>query len=534
MKNRDTTRRTRRLLRGLVAGGWLVCGAAACAHAPVSAAGESPPNVVLILADDLGYAELGSYGQEKIRTPRLDRLAAEGMRFTQFYSGSPVCAPSRATLMTGLHTGHSPVRGNLRIGYPLEDGRTEEGNAPLPAGTQTIATMLQARGYATAAVGKWGLGGPGSTGLPVQHGFDLFYGYLDQRHAHNFYPAYLWTGTAQGMRWDSLRNRPFPAHQALEGDPDDPASYERFKGTDYAPDLATAHALEFIRSHRHRPFFLYVATPLPHVALQVPDEELERYSFPETPYTGDDGYLPHPRPRAAYAGMISRMDRNVGEILDLLSELGLEENTLVIFTSDNGTTYNGGVDPVFFNSVGPLRGLKNSVYEGGIRVPMIARWPGRIDPGSITDHVGANWDLLPTLAELAGTATPRGIDGISFLQILLGRASGQKEHAYLYWENHGPCEGQQAVRAGRWKAVRSGVHAERPGAIELYDLSVDVGETRDVAAEHPEVVRRLELVMREAHEPSPVARWNITADWATEPAATDRRCRHPSLGIAAG
>lgn len=513
---------------GLMAGPFMIAGSAACAPA-LTYAQSAPPNVIFIMADDLGYAELGSYGQQKIKTPNLDRMAAEGMRFTQFYSGHPVCAPSRAALLTGQHTGHAPVRNNMRVKYPLEGGRTETGNLALPAATQTVGSMLQASGYVTAAIGKWGVGGPGSTGLPTQHGFDRFYGYLDQTQAHNYYPTYLWNLTGEAVAVDSLDNPDFSAHQKLQGDPGDLASYAQFMGKEYAPDLMTREALDFVRANRARPFFLYLGYTIPHVALQVPDEELEQYTFPETPYRGESGYLPHIRPRAAYAGMISRLDGYVGQLLQTLDELQLAGNTLIIFTSDNGTTYNGGVDPEFFNSVGALRGLKNSVYEGGIRVPMIARWPGRIEAGATSDHVGANWDLLPTLAQLTGAAVPAPIDGLSFLPTLLGRESEQQEHEYLYWENHGPCRGQQGIRMGKWKGVRLGIHADRPGPIELYDLATDIGETRDVASAHPEVVRQISLSMREAHTPSPIPGWNfdipVAADGSElEAAEVDHAC----------
>ncbi|MDX1740653.1 MAG: arylsulfatase, partial [Rhodothermales bacterium] len=352
------------------------------------------PNIIYILADDLGYAELGSYGQTRIRTPHLDDLAREGIRFTQHYSGSPVCAPSRATLLTGLHTGHAQVRDNYELGGFLDE--EERGQLPLEPGTVTLGTLLQEHGYTTAIIGKWGLGGPGSAGVPNNQGFDYFYGYLDQKQAHNYYPTHLW----RNAEWDTLRNEYFHPHQRIDDEPADPSGYDSYKGVDYAPDLMTEEALGFIRDQRDGPFFLYLAYPIPHVALQVPDESLAEYDFEETPYLGERGYLPHPRPRAAYAAMISRMDGYVGRVIALLRELGLDRNTLVVFSSDNGPTFNGGTDSDFFASAGPLRGLKTEVYEGGIRVPMIAWWPGRIAAGSVTDHVSAFWDVLPTVAEV--------------------------------------------------------------------------------------------------------------------------------------
>ena len=462
------------------------------------------PNVIYILADDLGYAELGSYGQTKIRTPRLDRLAQEGMRFTQHYSGSPVCAPSRATLLTGMHTGHTLVRDNYELGGFLDE--EERGQLPLKPGTETLATLLQDHGYRTAIIGKWGLGGPGSTGVPNKQGFDFFYGYLDQKQAHNYYPTHLWRNT----EWDTLRNEYFHPHQRLEQEPKDAAAYDRYKGLDYAPDLMTEEALGFIRKNRDEPFFLYLAYPIPHVALQVPDESVDSYTFEETPYLGQRGYLPHPRPRAAYAAMVTRMDGYVGRIVDLVQELGLEPNTIVMFSSDNGPTFNGGTDSDFFDSAGPLRGLKTEVYEGGIRVPMIARWPGHISEGSVTDHVSAFWDVLPTVAEVTGFAPPEGLDGLSFLPTLLGRDDEQELHQSLYWEFHGRWGGAQAVRMGDWKAVRLGGHDDAHAHIELYDLERDVGEEKDVSADHPDVVERVRQIM-EARSSSEIPEWNFAA-----------------------
>lgn len=464
------------------------------------------PNIIYILADDLGYGDLGAYGQTKIRTPHLDRLAAEGMRFTQHYSGSPVCAPSRATLLTGLHTGHTLVRDNYELGGFHDD--EERGQLPLEPGTETIGTMLQAAGYVTAAIGKWGLGGPGSTGVPNKQGFDFFYGYLDQKQAHNYYPTHLWRNTV----WDTLRNAYVYPHQRLDAAPDDPAAYDRFKGLDYAPDLMTAEALQFIRTHQDEAFFLYLAYPIPHVALQVPDEELDAYDFEETPYLGQDGYLPHPRPRAAYAAMVSRMDRYVGQIRALLDELDLGERTLILFSSDNGPTFNGGTDSAFFQSAGPFRGLKTELYEGGIRVPLIAWWPGVIEPGTTTDYLSAFWDVLPTLADVAGVSPPGGTDGLSFWPTLVGEDEAQQRHAYLYWEYHNRWGGAQAVRMGRWKAVRLGVHTDPDAPIALYDLAADIAETHDVAARHPDVVRRIRSIMDEAHTPPVLDLWKLASD----------------------
>jgi arylsulfatase A len=463
-----------------------------------------PPNIVFILADDLGYGELGSYGQRRIRTPRLDRLAAEGIRFTQFYAGSTVCAPSRGAFLTGLHTGHSYVRDNYGTGTHADDD--EKGQFPLPPDHPTVARALQARGYATAMVGKWGLGGPGNSGVPNKQGFDFFFGYLDQRQAHNYYPTHLWKNEERFP----LRNPWFSPHQKHEGDPNDPKAYEKYRATDYSIDFMTREAVAWLRANRSKPFFLYFAPTIPHLALQVPEPALKEYegAFPETPYLGDRQYLPNRTPRATYAAMITYLDAQVGRILDTLKEIGADERTLVIFTSDNGAI--PSISPAeFFDSNKPLRGQKTNLYEGGIRVPMIARWPGQVKGGAVSDHVGANWDMWATFAELTGAAPPQPTDGISIVPTLLGRP-GQRQHESLYWENHAR-GGMQAVRIGRWKGVRHEI-AKRPGApIELYDLERDVSESNDVAAANPDVVKRIEALMKTSRTPAVIPRWNFGA-----------------------
>ncbi|MBO6576167.1 MAG: arylsulfatase [Rhodothermales bacterium] len=472
---------------------------------------EPPPNVIYILADDLGYGELGAYGQELIRTPNLDRLAAEGMRFTQHYSGSPVCAPSRGSLLTGKHTGTAFVRDNFEVGGWGPD--EPEGQLPLADSETTIAELLQPMGYRTGFVGKWGLGGPDSEGHPNNQGFDRFYGYLCQRVAHNYYPTHLWS---DGLA-DSLEgNTPwFSAHQRIDAPLDSEMEYyARYQRQTYAPERMIEEALAFLDSAQEDPFFLVYATPIPHLALQVPVEELDAYAgaFDEEPFFGRP-YLPHPRPLSAYAAMITYMDRNIGRLLDRLEELGVADNTIVMFSSDNGTTYTGGVEAETFNSTDGLRGLKGSVFEGGIRVPMIARWPQRIAPGTTTDHVSAFWDVLPTLADLTGAAAPRGIDGESFSHVLLGDEPIARERP-LYWEYHA-FGAMQAVRWDQWKAVRLNAREDPHGPIQLFDLEADRSETTDVAADHPDVVARMDSVMQ-SRRPSHLARWNFGESYSAD------------------
>ncbi len=446
------------------------------------------PNIVYILADDLGYGDLGCYGQKDIRTPHLDQMAREGMRFTQHYAGSPVCAPSRSCLMTGQHTGHTPIRGNKEV--------RPEGQWPLPADAVTLAEVLKKAGYVTGAFGKWGLGYPGSEGDPINQGFDEFFGYNCQRLAHSQYPYHLWHNKTKVM---------------LRGNED-------HKNQQYAPDLIQKQALAFIESNKDRPFFLYVPCTLPHAELLVPEDEIVksyRGRWPEKPYKGVDSgpryklgpYASCPTPKANYAAMVTRLDMYVGQIRAKLKELGLERNTLIIFSSDNGPHAEGGANPAYFKSNDGLRGKKRDVYEGGIRVPMIACWPGKIAPGTVSDHVSAFWDVLPTLAELVGVEPPKNIDGISFLPTLLGHPEQQRQHKYLYWEFY-EGGGKQAVRLGDWKGVRLHVARNPNGPIELYNLKNDLHEDHNVAAEHPEVVSQIERIMKEAHVDSPIFKFS--------------------------
>ncbi|MAG92578.1 MAG: N-acetylgalactosamine-6-sulfatase [Planctomycetaceae bacterium] len=465
------------------------------------AAEAAPPNVVFIMADDLGYSELGSYGQKKIRTPNIDRLASQGMRFTRNYSGNAVCAPSRCVLMTGRHPGHAWVRSNLAV--------KPEGQTPIPDSDVTVAELFQQAGYATGAFGKWGLGPPSSQGDPLHQGFDRFFGYNCQSHAHSYYPSYLWSDK---QRIPLNNNPPVPGHASLKkgADPSDPASFNIFKGQDYAPDRINQQALAFLRANKDRPFFLYYPTVIPHVALHVPDEELKPYlalGWNDPPFTRGKGYgyTPHFTPRAAYAAMITRMDRYIGRVLEELKKLGLDENTIVVFTSDNGTTHlKEEVDYDFFQSVKPLRGLKGSLYEGGVRVPLIVRWPGRVKAGSTSDFVTGFEDWLPTLVDLAGVnaKVPAEVDGVSLKETLLGNKQAERPFLYREFPSYG---GQQAVWMGRWKGIRQNMakrNNAKPLNIELYDLHADASESRDVAAERPEVVAQIRKLMAEQHTPS--------------------------------
>jgi arylsulfatase A len=461
------------------------------------------PNIIYIYADDLGYGELGAYGQRLIQTPHLDRMAREGIRFTQHYTSAPVCAPARAMLMTGKHSGHSYIRGNYELGG-FEDS-TEGGQMPLPEGSFTIAHLMKQAGYATAIVGKWGLGMTGNSGHPNLQGFDYFYGYLDQKQSHNFYPTHLW----ENQRWDTLQNPPISVHQPPAATDTGQASYDRYKGKEYAVDKMTEKAVGFIRRNQHRPFFLYLPYTLPHVSLQAPDSLVNAYvgRFSETPYRGQKGYAACRYPKSTYAAMITCLDTQVGKILELLKELKLDDNTLVMFSSDNGTTFNvGGVEAEYFNSVGPLRGRKQDLYEGGIRMPFIARWPGRIPAARVSDHISAQYDLMATLAELSQQRiSPR--DGISFLPTLLGNPQ-TAQHEFLYFE-FPEKSGQVAVRIGKWKGVKSNLKANPRAAWELYDLEADLGEQTDVSASHPTIIARMEAILQREHHNAHIRDWEF-------------------------
>ncbi len=446
---------------------------------------DRPPNIVLIVADDLGYGEVGCYGQKWIKTPHIDRIAAQGIRFTQHYSGQAVCAPSRCALMTGYHMGHAEIRSN---GNPPGRGKANPGQMyfpgqhPISDSAVTIFKSLKQKNYATAAIGKWGLGSHGSSGDPKNQGVDLFYGYNCQIHAHNHYPKFLWRNDVREPQ---------------------PGNDRSASGETWSQDQFVTEALQFVDENKQQPFFLYLPFAVPHLAIQAPDEAISAYrkTIPEADYE-HRGYIEHPTPRAGYAAMVTRMDEGIGQIMDRIKSHGLDDNTLVIFTSDNGPTFErlGGADSDFFESSGPLRGRKGRLLEGGIRVPLVARWPGKIKPGQTSDHISAFWDYLPTLCDIAGVKTPEGIDGISFAPTLLGD-DNQREHEFLYWEfrSYG---GQQALRMGNWKAIRQGMGKNHDAPIELYDLQNDIGESNNVAADHPQILSTVKAIMKQQHTPS--------------------------------
>jgi uncharacterized sulfatase len=430
------------------------------------------PNIIFILADDLGYGDLGCYGQKNIETPHLDRLAAEGMRFTDFYAGCTVCAPSRCVLMTGYHMGHCYVRGNAGGNRMIQCLRDED---------VTVAEVLKKRGYATALCGKWGLGEEGTAGVPTNQGFDYFYGYLNQHHAHNYYPAYLFRGEGRVP----LKNV-VPGEGAF-------GTGVATKKVEYSAELIAAEALQWVEQNKDRPFFLYYAVTIPHANNEARQEGME------VPDLGQYAEKEWPIQQKQHAAMISRLDADVGRLMALLQKLKLDENTLVFFSSDNGPHAEGGNDPHFNDSNGPLKGIKRDLTEGGIRVPFIARWPGKIAPGQASDYAGCFYDVLPTLAELSGSSAelPSDLDGLSIAPTLLGEPEKQKAHEYLYWAFY-ERGGAQAARMGNWKAVQQPYHS----AVRLYDLAKDIGEEHDVADADPEIAAMLTKAMKEAYVPA--------------------------------
>ena len=463
---------------------------------------QQPPNIIYILADDLGYGELGAYGQEKIKTPNLDLLAAQGMRFTQHYTGAPVCAPSRYMFLTGTHAGHAYIRGNYELGQ-FED-ENEGGQMPIPETTPTLAKMLKNAGYQTAMVGKWGLGMNGTTGSPLLQGFDYYYGYLDQKQAHNYYPTHLWENDEPAL----LNNDYFLVHTPIEKGSDQQA-FDQFKGVDYSPDRMLGKALHFLDStSSNKPFFLYYPSPIPHVSLQIPDSLLNQYKdqFDEKEYYGTQGYTAHQTPRAAYAAMITHLDYEVGKIWEAVKARGQEDNTLILFSSDNGPTFAGGVDAEYFNSAAGLRGLKMDVYEGGIRIPFIAYWKGKIQPGSVSDLVSGHWDMYNTFAELSGQSQDSP-DGISVLPELLGK-EGQQQHEYIYFE-YPEKRGQIALRIGDWKGVKVDMKTKKEVRWELYNLKEDPKEQNNLAIQYPGIIVQLDSLQRIAHRHPHIREWEF-------------------------
>ncbi len=477
-------------------------------NAQSTPAGEKRlPNIILIVADDLGYGDLGCYGQTRIRTPNLDRLASEGVRFTQFYAGSTVCAPSRCALMTGLHTGHCWIRGNAKVALRPQDF--------------TVAELLQGAGYHTGLIGKWGLGTEGTSGVPQEKGFDEFAGYLDQVHAHDYYTTYLWRHDPRAQFDGQI-----PLVENAGG-----------RHALYTHDLFTTAATNFVRlnrpgpHNRQQPFFLYLAYTIPHANNEEGARSGNGMQVPsDAPYSQESW----PQPEKNKAAMITRLDGDVGKLMELLKKLSLEQDTIVFFTSDNGPHKEGGVDPKFFQSSGPFRGFKRDLYEGGIRVPMIARWPGKIPAGKVSEQVWSFWDFLPTAADIAGTRAPADIDGLSMLPTLLGQAQ-TNQHAFLYWEFH-ERGFQQAARMGDWKAVR--LRAGEP--LELYNLKSDPSEKSNVAEQNPEVVARIEQYLKGArteseHWPATPALTNRTAGiWRDGPWRLALETKHETLGGNAG
>lgn len=428
------------------------------------------PNFIYIMLDDAGYGDFSCYGQKLFKTPNIDRMAEQGQRMTQFYSGSTVCAPARCSLMTGLHTGHCQVRGNREV--------QPEGQAPMDAGTLTLPLVLSKAGYKTGMFGKWGLGAPGSVSDPANH-FDTFYGYNCQRQAHTFYPKHLWSN-----------KKKIP-----------------LDGETYSHSLIAEQSLKFIRKNKNNPFFAYIPFSIPHAAMQAPESYVKPFRKQFAQYEGTIGKYSHgtkvDNPVAAFAGMMTLADEDIGRILDLLKELKIDKNTFVLLTSDNGPHYEGGHKPAIFDCNGPLKGHKRDLTEGGIRVPTVAWWPGTIAPGKDNPHISAFWDLLPTYCDLAGIRTPK-TDGISFAPSLRGQK--QKSHEYLYWEFHA-YGGKQAIRMGKWKAIRKNTRKEAAPPIALYDLDADIGETTNLADKYPSIVKQMAAYMDEAHEPHPLYRF---------------------------
>ncbi len=483
---------------------------------------DQKPNIVFIIADDLGYNDLGCYGQKIIETPNVDALSQHGIRFTQYYSGSPVSAPSRCVLLTGKNTGHSFIRGNHEWSergvvwdyYKMEEDPSLEGQYPIPEETVTFSKVLQEGGYKTACIGKWGLGAPFTGGVPNKQGFDLFFGYNCQRQAHTYYPAHLWRNE-EIVKLDNEFVVPRTRELDGDGDPDKSESYARYNLKEYAPELMLNEALSFIRSSKDQPFFLHFTTIIPHVPLQAPKEWVDKYREKigeEEPYLGDKGYFPCQYPMATYAAMVAYLDHQAGCIVDELKKQGVYENTIIFFTSDNGPVTTGGAVSQFFENAKPFNQasnrLKGSVYEGGIREPMIVTWPGRIKKAGVSDHICAAWDIFPTLCDISGLEHPDGLDGISLFPTIIGKGK-QKQHEYLYWE-YPERRGQQAVRLDNWKGIRD---STRDGnmKIKLFNLESDITEDSNVAHKFPEIVKQIEEIMTREHQKPEIQRFELFA-----------------------
>ena len=431
-------------------------------------------NIIYILLDDAGYGDLSCYGQKKFKTPNIDLLAKEGIKFTQHYSGSTVCAPTRSVLMTGLHTGHTQIRGNKEV-KPI-------GQHPIPSNAFTIAEALKKSGYQTGAFGKWGLGSPGSEGAPENQGFDRFYGYNCQRNAHTYYPTWL-----------------FDNEKKISLD-----------GKTYSHDLIMEKAIEFIRSYQDGPFFCFLPLAIPHASMHVPEKYAKPFRKRFAEHENKIGKYKGPNvknPAAMFAGMMTKLDEGVGEILELIKELEIDEDTIILLSSDNGPHKEGGHMPNYFDSNGPYRGFKRDLYEGGIRVPLIARWPNKIKAGTVSDHISAHWDIFPTFCEIAGVELTEKLDGISFLPTLWGK-SNQQNHDYLYWEFH-ERSGARAARFKNWKAVQKNLKKNPNPPIEIYNLLQDPGELKDLSMEREDLIEKAKQIFIKAHTPSPIwkMRW---------------------------
>jgi arylsulfatase A len=473
---------------------------------PLFAQNSRKPNVIYIYADDLGYGEIGAYGQQKIKTPNLDKMAKEGMRFTQHYTSTPVCAPARCMLLTGRNGGRSYIRGNYELGQFADS--LEGGQMPLPEGTFTIGHLMQQAGYKTGAIGKWGLGLHTNTGDPNKQGFDYFYGYLDQKQAHSYYPTHLW----ENGKWDKLKNPVIDVHKQLAKAKDKitPADLEVYKGQEYAIDNMTGKAVKFIQENKNAPFFLYLPYSLPHAALQVPDADIKYYIdlFQEKPNLTQSNYVPTFYPLSTYAAMVTYLDKQVGLVQEQLKKLGLEENTIIMFSSDNGPASSVvAATNNFFSSAGPFRGMKQDLYEGGIRTPFLVKWPGKVPPNKTSDLISVQYDMMATLADITGTKAPAN-DGISLLPTLLGKDQQQQKRPYIYFE-FPEKGGQVAIRMGDWKGVRTNIKQNVNAPWQLYNLKADIGEKKNIAAQNPEIIKQFVAYAQKEHRCPHIKEWEF-------------------------